>query len=95
MKPKILDEGGKEVYGYMIVDQTYANQQGISSYSKDLSAAQNNPRVTDNPLTVKALRSEGATKGDIVISVADASKITGAADNLSFLKQCRVMIVLD
>jgi hypothetical protein len=95
MKPKILDESGKEVYGYMVVDQTYANQQGISSYSKDLSAAQSNPRVTNNPLTVKALRSEGPTKGDVVISVADASKITGAAENLTFLKKCRVMIVLD
>jgi len=95
MKPKILDEGGQEVYGYMMVDQTYANQQGISSYSKDLTAAQGNPRVTNNPLTVKALRSEGPTKGDVVISAADASKISGSADNLAFLKKCRVMIVLD
>ncbi len=95
MKPKILDEGGKEVYGYMMVDQTYANQQGISSYSKDLQAAQANPRVTNNPLTVKALRSEGPTKGDVVISAADASKVGASAENLSFLKKCRVMIVLD
>lgn len=95
MKPKILDEGGQEVYGYMMVDQTYANQQGISSYSKDLTAAQSNTRVTNNPLTVKALRSEGPTKGDVVISAADASKISGSAENLAFLKKCRVMIVLD
>lgn len=95
MKPRIIDESGKEVYGYMMVDQNYANQQGISSYSKDLTAAQNNPRVTNNPLTVKALRAEGPTKGDVVISTADASKIEGAAENLSFLKKCRVMIVLD
>lgn len=95
MKPKILDDAGKEVYGYMMVDQTYANQQGISSYSKDLAAAQANPRVTNNPLTVKALRSEGPTKGDVVISAADAAKVGASAENLSFLKKCRVMIVLD
>lgn len=95
MKPKILDESGQEVYGYMMVDQTYANQQGISSYSKDLTAAQGNPRVTNNPLTVKALRSEGPTRGDVVISSTDASKISGSAENLAFLKKCRVMIVLD
>ena len=95
MKPRIIDESGKEVYGYMMVDQDYANLQGISSYSKDLTAAQNNPRVTNNPLTVKALRAEGPTKGDVVISTADASKVAGAAENLSFLKKCRVMIVLD
>lgn len=95
MKPKIMDESGKEVYGYMMVDPTYANQQGISSYSKDLTAAQSNPRVTSNPLTVKALRSEGPTKGDIIINSADAAKINGAAENMTFLKKCRVMIVLD
>jgi hypothetical protein len=95
MKPKILDENGKEVYVYMMTDQTHANQQGISSYSKDLTAARNNPRVTNNPLTVKALRLEGPTKGDIVISSADAVKISGVAENLNFLKKCRVVIVLD
>jgi len=95
MKPRIIDESGKEVYGYMMVDQDYANLQGISSYSKDLTAAQNNPRVTNNPLTVKALRAEGPTKGDVVISTADASKVESVAENLSFLKKCRVMIVLD
>jgi hypothetical protein len=95
MAPKILDENGKEVYGSMNVDKEFAVQQGMSGYARDLTAAQSNPRVTNNPVSVKGVKSEGPGKSDIVISNADADKIRGAADNMTFLKKCRVMIVLD
>jgi hypothetical protein len=95
MSPKILDENGKEVYGSMNVDREYAIQQGMSGYARDLTAAQSNPRVTNNPVSVKGLKTEGSGKSDIVISNSDAEKIRGASDNLLFLKKCRVMIVLD
>jgi len=95
MSPKILDESGKEVYGSLNVDREYAIQQGMSGYARDLNAAQSNARVTNNPVSLKGLRTEGPGRSDIVISNADANKIRGAAENLSFLKQCRVMIVLD
>lgn len=95
MSPKILDEDGKEVYGSMNVDREYAVQQGMSGYARDLTAAQSNSRVTNNPVTVKGLKADGQGRSDIVISNADASAIRGAADNLTFLKKCRVMVVLD
>ncbi|HYA14605.1 MAG TPA: hypothetical protein VEF33_09735 [Syntrophales bacterium] len=95
MSPKIIDESGKEVYGSMNVDRAYAVQQGMSGYARDLTAAQSNPRVTNNPVSVKGIKTEGPGKSDIVISNADAEKIRGASDNLTFLKKCRVMIVLD
>ncbi len=95
MSPKVVDENGKEVYGSMNVDRGYAVQQGMSGYARDLTAAQSNPRVTNNPVSVKGLKSEGPGKSDIVISNADAEKIRGASDNQLFLKKCRVMIVLD
>ena len=95
MAPKILDENGKEVYGSMNVDKEFAVQQGMSGYARDLTAAQSNPRVTNNPVSVKGVKTEGPGKSDIVISNADAGKIRGAADNMTFLKKCRVMIVLD
>ena len=95
MSPKIIDESGKEVYGSMNVDREYAIQQGMSGYARDLTAAQSNPRVTNNPLSVKGIKTEGPGKSDIIISNADAEKIRGASDNLTFLKKCRVMIVLD
>jgi len=95
MAPKVLDENGKEVYGSMNVDKEYAVQQGMSGYARDLTAAQSNPRVTNNPVSVKGIKTEGPGRADIVISNADADKIRGAADNMTFLKKCRVMIVLD
>jgi hypothetical protein len=95
MAPKVLDENGKEVYGSMNVDKEYAVQQGMSGYARDLTAAQSNPRVTNNPVSVKGIKTEGPGRADIVISNADADKIRGASENLTFLKKCRVMIVLD
>jgi hypothetical protein len=95
MSPKIVDEAGAEVYGSMIVDKTYAVSQGISGYARDLTAAQGNQRVTDNPVTVKGVSAEGAGKADIKISNDDARQIRSATENLSFMKKCRVMIVLD
>lgn len=95
MSPKILDENGREVYGSMIVDREYAVQQGMSGYARDLTSAQNNARVTNNPLTVKGMKTQGPGKSDIIISNADAAELRSAADNLAFMKKCRVMIVLD
>jgi len=95
MSPRIIDENGREIYGSMNVEREYAVQQGMSGYARDLTAAQSNARVTNNPLSVKGLKTEGAGRSDIVIAKADAEKILAAGDNLSFLKKCRVMIVLD
>lgn len=95
MSPKILDENGQEVYGSAFVSREYAVQQGMSGYAKDIAAAKSNQRVTDNPITVKGLRTEGPGRSDIVISNADASALRSASENLSFMKKCRVMIVVD
>lgn len=95
MSPRIIDEKGQEVYGSMNVDREYAIQQGMSGYARDLTAAQSNPRVTNNPVSVKGLRTEGAGRSDIVIANAEAERIRAAGDNGGFLKKCRVMIVLD
>jgi hypothetical protein len=95
MSPKIFDENGAEVYGTLIVKKDYAVQQGICGYARDLSAAQSNDRVTSNPLTVKAVRAQGAGMSEFIISNDDANKIRAAKENLTFLQKCRVMVVLD
>ena len=95
MAPKIIDENGQEVYGSAYVSREFAVQQGMSGYTKDLEAALNNPRVTDNPLIVKGLKTKGTGRSDIVVSNADAALLRSASENLSFLKKCRVMIVVD
>ncbi len=95
MSPRIFDEDGREVYGSANVEREYAIQQGMSGYARDLTAAQSNQRVTANPVTVKGLKTGGAGKADIVISNADAQNIRNSSEKAPFMKQCRVMIVLD
>ncbi len=95
MSSKIIDENGQEVYGPAFVSREYAVQQGMSGYTKDMTAAESDPRVTNNPLTVKGLKTEGAGKADIVISNTDAFKLRSASEHLSFMKKCRVIIVVD
>jgi hypothetical protein len=95
ISPKIYDENGAEVYGTLIVNRKYAIEQGICGYARDVTSAQNNTRVTNNPLTVKAISAEGASMTEFKISNDDAKQIRSAKDNLNFLQKCRVMIVLD
>jgi len=95
MSPKIFDENGLEVYGSAYVSREFAVQQGMAGYARNLTAAQANPRVTNEPFTLKGLRTEGPGRCSFVISNADAAEIRSASENLSFLKKCRVMIVFD
>lgn len=95
MAPRILDEQGNEVYGSAYVSREFAVQQGMAGYAKDLSSAQTNPRVTDKPLVVKAIKAADSGAADIVVTNADAERIKGEPTNLGFLQKCRVMIVLD
>jgi hypothetical protein len=95
MFPRIFDEDGREVYGSVSVDLEYAIKNGMSGYSRDLNTAQSNQRVKGNPLMIKALKTSGPGKSDIVVSNTDARQVRSSVENVSFLKQCKVIIVLD
>lgn len=95
MAPKVLNEDGKEVYGSAWINRDWAVREGMAGYLKDRDQAQQNPRVTDKPLYVKAVKAQGDARVDVVISNADASTIHGATQNLSFLEKCRVIILVD
>lgn len=95
MAPKIRNEDGKEVYGSAWISRDYAVREGMVGYLKDPVAAQTNPRVTDKPLMVKALKASGDARVDMVITNADAAMLHNAAQNLSMLEKCRVIILVD
>ncbi len=95
MVPVLLDENGKEVYSSAFVSREYAVQQGVCRYMRMLGDLANLERVAPKPLWVKGLRTRTAASCDIVISNADASRLRGASSHLSFLKQCRVIILMD
>lgn len=95
MAPKIVNEEGKEVYGSAWINRDWAVREGMVGYLKDPASAQTNPRVTDKPLMVKALRVSGDARVDLVISNADGAALHGAGQNMSFLEKCRVIILVD
>jgi hypothetical protein len=95
MAPKVMNEDGKEVYGSAWISRDYAVREGMVGYLKDPVAAQANPRVTDKPLMVKALKPSGDARVDMVISNAEAAMLHSAAQNLSMLEKCRVIILVD
>jgi len=95
MAPKILNEDGKEVYGSAWISRDYAVREGMVGYLKDPVQAQTNPRVTDKPLMVKALKVSGDARVDMVITNADALMLHNASENLNMLQKCRVIILVD
>ena len=91
MAPKIVAEDGTEIYSAFFVNKDFAVKMGIVGYAIDLGKAKANDRVTDNPLIVTAKKIDG---DNVVISNQDAAKITSVKDQLTFIQQCRVILVL-
>ena len=91
--PKIVDQQGQEVYVGQVVTRTNAVEQGVAGYAKDVDAAANNFRVTDNPAVIKGLNAAGAARTDIMIAQADADSLRKISSNGEFLQFCRVIIV--
>jgi hypothetical protein len=95
MAPRVCDENGQEVFGPAYASREFAVQRGMTGYVSDMETAARHPRVADRPLIMKGLRTGGAGGTDIVVSNTDAARLRSAFENLAFLRQCRVVIVLD
>jgi hypothetical protein len=91
--PKIVDSQGQEIYVGQVVPRTNAVEQGVAGYAKDVNAAANNFRVTDNPAVIRGLRASGAARTDIVLSQTDAQMLRDLGKKGDFLQFCRVIIV--
>lgn len=95
MAPRLINEDGIEAYGPAYISREYAVQYGTMEYISSIKEIENNPRSGSNPIIVKGLKTSGAVHSNIIISNADASKILSVSDNLVFLSQCRVVVVID
>lgn len=91
--PKIMDQQGRELYVGQIVTRTNAVEQGVAGYAKDVNAAANNFRVTDNPAVIKGLKVSGPARTDVMIGQADADALRRFSAKSDFLQYCRVIIV--
>ena len=93
--PRILDENLNEVFGPTYASREFAVQHGVACYTTNIWKAKFDTRVADNPVVVKALKTIWPGRCDFIISNADADKLRSASEHLLFLRECRVIIVLD
>ena len=91
----VRDESGRTVYGAAFVSREFAVHSGMSGYSAAMDPESVAMRLGPHPLTTRALRAVGETRSDLVISNADAAKLRSAVAHLAFLRECRVLVVLD
>ena len=95
MVPNILDESGEGIYGEDFVPRESAVKNGVVVYAKTMEEARANAaRVGSNPLVVKAVKSSGLNKADLIISDNDVQNVAVIADNTDIYDNCRVIIVL-
>jgi hypothetical protein len=95
LAPRFLDEQGKELYASEVLDRNQAVQGGVAGYAKDLVAGSRQPRVTDNPLVVKAVRATGTKATDIVLGADSVKAIQQSEPSAHFLQQGRVVVIYD
>lgn len=91
--PKIVDPAGREIYVGAVATRSNVVEQGAAGYAKDVDAAMNNFRVTDNPVVIRGQRAVGSGGTDIMLAQADADSLRRYSRQGNFLEHCRVIIV--
>ncbi len=96
MSPKILRGDGSEVWGTVKVDYDFVADHGIVAYARTMGEAYSNPRAGSNPLVLRAMRrGASAYKCDVVLSNDDADYLMSENARAGFLKDFRVIFLVD
>jgi hypothetical protein len=93
--PIIFNESGQEIYGGAFASREFAVKRGMMIYVLKNDSAFVSQRIQGNPIKIKALKAKGPENCNLVISDGDASIILSASEHLAFLKQCRVVMLID
>jgi len=93
--PRIVDERGDRVYGPEFISRDFAVRWGGCGYILAMDPSVKKDRIGAHPMTVKGLRVKGPEQTDIVISAADASRIRAAAEHVFFMREGRVVVLVD
>jgi hypothetical protein len=97
MAPRILKADGTPIYGVGNFDLDKVVEQGLASYYRDMDAARADKRAGNNPLIVRPIgvyRRAVATT-DVVLSDADTAKLLAEDAKTRFLRQLKVVFVVD
>lgn len=94
---RIKDQRGNLVYTPEIIRVDYLfNMGGMVSYVANMRQAKEmTHRIGRRPLIVTAVSSSGKNKTDLIISNEDAEKIFSAKENIDWLKECRVVVIVN
>lgn len=95
LAPRLMDEGGQEVYTPSMVNREVLKQHGMASFMRSLDGAQRDPRVADKAMVVRAVRvveDSAAVATDLALATADGKRLT---ELRPLLAQARVVIVID
>ncbi|MBI9089517.1 MAG: hypothetical protein JEZ12_09880 [Desulfobacterium sp.] len=93
--PVIVSEQGNEIYSARFISREYAVQGGVCQFACTPTLPLVTEKTGPNPLIIRGLRKGGKTNRLIVISKSDAETIEKTAERHGFMKECRVVIVLD
>ena len=95
MAPRILGQDGEVLYEVHDVDQDYLTRYGMAGYARSVEQARGLERVGANPMIIKGQEATGNAACDIEISRDDAAALIMAGAGSSFLKESRVVIVVN
>ena len=93
--PIIYDGKGVGVYGPFAVSRDSALKYGLVSYVTDISTAAVRSRVGNFPLIVKPVNTQGSNKSNLILSLADGSKMRGVLKRKSVSEKCAVVVLVD
>jgi hypothetical protein len=91
----LKDETGNVMYSVEHVDPVVMSSTGMNvAFVKTMKAAQEADGIKGAPLTIKALRAADKNNG-LVLSADAAANLNNPDINTSFLRQARVIVVID
>ncbi len=94
--PTIKTVAGDEIYNLSVADPNAAITEGLVTYRNTIEKAKEiKELIGDDPLVIKAEGVDGDASVDVVISEIDAKKICEALQHGNFLKEARVVVVIE
>ncbi|MBI3946731.1 MAG: hypothetical protein HY321_12480 [Armatimonadetes bacterium] len=95
LRPLVLSEEGRALYGPGIAEGASARAQGLASYAYTLSDARALGRAGEKPLVVAASGVDARNAGCLFLSKGDAERVRAADKRNGFLKKAAVVVILD
>ncbi|MFO7883442.1 MAG: hypothetical protein R6U68_01355 [Desulfobacteraceae bacterium] len=93
--PVVASEQGHDIYSAVFISREHAVQHGVCQYICSPNLPEKTERAGARPIVIKGLRKSRKNNSTIVIAWSDAEKIESATEHYRFMRQCRVVILMD